>query len=200
MFLKKAALALQWYTPAGVLASLSDVGTASQYWKTSTFRTTILPALLASMPSAIKNNVRTVDKFTFTLVSINGERIKKHLGDPHYDSETIFLPSYFDTCYMNTSDLADGVYNYMLRFDKPYTLFAHEWGDESDWGGYIFGDHSGIEEKGEMVRNSYPPNSYSYLVLWRMLPESEAGEITPVNPRYSKYTTSALAYFPVFNL
>lgn len=197
---KKASLALQWYTPAGMIESSTELGDSDDFWRESRLRTEILPALLASMPSAIKNNVRTVDKFTFTLVSINGERIKKHLGDPHYDSETIFLPSYFDTCYMNTSDLFNGVYNYMTRFDKPYTLFAHEWGDESDWGGYIFGDHSGIEEKGEMVRNSYPPNSYSSLVLWRMLPESEAGKITPINPRYSKYGTGALAYFPVFNL
>lgn len=199
---RKASLALQWYTPAGILASASDAGTASQYWRNSTFRTTILPALLASLPDAIKNRVRTVDKLTTTLVSINGERIKKSLQYPSYDSETIFLPSYFDTCYMNPDiDLSMGSFDYLLRFDKPYTLFAHEWGDESDHGGYVFGDHSTISARsGEMVRNTYPPNSYNSIIFWGMLTESEMEAITPANPRYSKYVHGAVAYFPIFNL
>ena len=192
---KKSALSLQWATPAGVVSSSSEVGGGSNFWWNCNLRTVILPALLESMPNALKNNVRTVDKVSYTLVSINGSQ-KKSVSNFYYGAETIFLLSYFDSCYMNPSALSDGSFNDVLRFDKNYSLFEHEWGGADDYGGYVFGDYSSLEKAhlGEMTRITYTTNTYNYTSCWRMAPESV------ITSQYPKYINANNAYFPVFNL
>ena len=193
---KKAALTIQWKTAAGTAVVSSEPSA----WYNCSMRTTTLPALLESMPSDLKNNVRTVKKMTYGLTKTSYSN-ELSISDLVILPETIFLLSYTDANYVCPDQFTPSVpisaYKAaILTEDTPYAYFAYEWTDTSDYGGYVPGDYLTYDaSNGEQTRILNPSQSPG-VYAWRMRPESE---ITQQKPKYS-YNSDSAAYFPVFNI
>ena len=206
---KKAALALQWYTPAGN-GSIHNNSSSYVYWENSRMRLTTLPALKASLPDDVKNNIRTVDKwfhyvYMNAVAYIGSVRAAGYFDMEHGTllPEELFLLDSFDSNYANRSM----VYTDALRTDSYYQLFEHTWtesgnpanGDSKTDTGYITGDYQSYDPKyGEWSRVCAGPSTKDFLRLIRK------DQIIDADSTYKKYSTrgqdTLLPYFPVFNL
>lgn len=205
---KKAALALQWYTPAGN-DSVHNTITEFVYWEDSKMRLTTLPALKASLPDDVKNNIRTVDKWFHLIYAASGSSVGSVVASSALDMEhgimlpeELFLLNSFDSNYANRSM----VYTDALRTDSYYQLFEHTWtesgdpadGDSKTDTGYITGDYQSYDPKrGELSRACDGPGRHGTLRL------IQKDQIITTQESYRKYfivgQTTALPYFPVFN-
>ena len=209
---KKAALALQWYTPAGN-GSIHNNSSNYVYWENSRMRLTTLPALKDSLPDDVKNNIRTVDKW-FHFIYGEGSSYTGSIAPELWNwrdtvsgvllPEELFLLGSFDSNYANRSMVGFDV----LRVDSYYQLFEHTWsesgktqaGDSKIDTGYITGDYQSYDPKfGEWSRVCVGSiTSRNYL---RFIPKDQ---INNADSNYKKYTireqTLSLPYFPVFNL
>ena len=190
---KKAALTIQWKTAAGS-ATISSGETNP--WKGCSMRTVTLPALLASMPDDLKNNVRTVTKMTCEMGDSAGPSLKS-IRDTYHIPETLFLPSYFDANYMPAAQLSDFYpAKDNITEDPPYEYFAYTWTDISDYGGYKTGDYLSYDTQfGEFTRILRTENNVQRRNAWLMKPKSA---ITSTMPKYN-YGSISSPYFPIFN-
>lgn len=207
---KKAALALQWYTPAGNGRMHRTNNGGNVYWENSDMRLSTLPALKASLPDDVKNNIRIVDKWFNRIYTGNGQSWTGSIASQWFNTyktypgillpEELFLLNTFDSNYVNRSL----VYFDDLRIDNYYQLFEHTWtkpwqpdrGDTMIETGYITGDYQSYDPRsGEWSRacedTSDPGANLRFIGMDQI--EDQLKYMT-------RDQTTVLPYFPVFNL
>ena len=180
--IKKAALSIQWKTPAGCgpMVSFENRANNGLWWRTCDMRSKTLPALLNSMPEGLKNNVRTVDKWN------SGFGVYNSSPTLYYkDPETIFLLDHFDSNYVkryigsHPPEGIDEVIAHWRSLDKYYPYFSSK---------YIIGNYrSYSSSEGEWSRTKESPCQFFCL--------DGSGASLVYAHQYNKN----LPYFPVFN-
>ena len=182
---KKTALTLQFST--ALKGKMNDVYRTPGGWQACTMRNTTLPALLAMMPAALKNNIRKVYKWSRTAIVDESES-----GSWVRLAENLFLITRAEANYYS------GYFEKEILLNLPhYQLFdVNEPTDKSI--GYVFGDYSTTDlspsRDGEWTRDFDKYKESSLDNRYRVYTLN-----TSTTPILLSQGDFQRAYFPIFN-
>lgn len=179
----KTGLTLGFATPAGNGA----IHRTNEGWITSVMRNTTLPALREQMPSDMKNNIRTVMKYSTYAYTSKPSYSDARYGYGPASEETVFLLGIIDSNWVKEMQR---VFTYLSGYDYDTSLTDAVYDLFAD--GFIPRDYSGSVRECEWTRQPFQGNNAQ---TWQIL--KNPADLDGNNVAY--IYNSNFYYFPVFN-